>query len=415
MLFKEHGIKECCGVFGVYGLNEAAIKTYYGLYSLQHRGQESAGIVVSNGKSLRSQKGFGLLFQAITPDDLRGLDGHIAVGHVRYSTTGAKRIQNIQPLVIGYSRGIVAIAHNGNLTNARMLRKIYENKGSIFQTSTDSEIFVHLLADPSYHVAPDPLSMALQPVQGSYALILMTLNELIAVRDPFGFRPLCIGKLDNGFIVASETCAFDLLGAQYLREVKPGEIVTFNEKGMNSRSFVPKKHKRAHCIFEHIYFARPDSIIFGETVHTVRERLGHNLAKESPVKADVVVAIPDSGLSAAHGYANASGIPINRGFIRNHYVGRTFIMPAEDGRSKRVEIKLNVVKDIIKDKRVVVIDDSIVRGNTSKARLCLLRKAGARELHFRVASPPIRHPCFFGIDFPHSDQLIASKKSIKEI
>ncbi len=341
------------------------------------------------------------------------MGGDIALGHVRYSTTGAKRIQNIQPLVIEYSQGIVGVAHNGNLTNARKLRHRYESRGSIFQTSTDSEVFVHLMADPGHLSAPDPLADALSEVRGAFSIAMMTKDKLIAARDPLGFRPLSIARLGEGWMIASETCAFDLFEAEYVRDVEPGEIVEFSDAGMVSKRFAPKNPKRAQCIFEHIYFARPDSLLFGQNVHQVRRRLGEKLAEEHPLDADIVTAVPDSGNSAAMGFAAASNIPLERGFIRNYYVGRTFIMPGE--RESSVELKLNPVKEVLAGKRVAVVDDSIVRGTTSRARLSSLRKAGAKELHLRISAPPIRHGCYFGIDFPDPAKLIAGDRSVDEI
>ena len=429
-------IRHHCGLVGFWGVPDAAKKTYYALQALQHRGQESAGVVASDRSRIRSKKGLGLVSEAIRPRDLVPLAGDIAIGHVRYSTTGTQRIQNIQPLVIEYSQGIVAIGHNGNLTNARTIRADYEARGSIFQTSTDSEAFVHLMADPRNLATPDPLGAALREVRGSFAVVLMTRDRLIAARDRLGFRPLSIAKLGSGWMVASETCAFDLFDAEHVRDVDPGEIVEFGEKRgsgeekgsdpltargsdpfsspfLSSRRFAPPPQKLAQCVFEHIYFARPDSRVFGRSVHKVRYRLGEILAKEHPVDADIVIAIPDSGNSAAMGFAQASGLRLDRGFIRNYYVGRTFIMPGE--RSSTVELKLNVVREAVQGKRVVVVDDSIVRGTTSRARLKSLRSAGARELHFRISAPPIRHGCYFGIDFPDPAKLVAANRTVEQV
>jgi len=408
------GPREECGIIGIYGVERAAELAYLGLYSLQHRGQESAGIVASDGQRIQSKKGLGLLAEAIEPDDLSGLPGHMAVGHVRYSTTGSGRVQNIQPLVIEYAGGIVAVAHNGNLTNARALRSAYEGRGSIFQTSTDSEVFVHLLADPAHSKAENPLQEALSRVRGAYSLLMLTARELVAVRDPFGFRPLAFGRLGDGYVVASETCALDLLGAEFLREVEPGEIIALGESGPQSVRFSDER-RRAHCVFEYIYFARPDSVIGGETVHNVRLRLGANLAAQWPVDADSVIAIPDSGNSAALGYCRRSGVPLDMGFVRNHYIGRTFITPAADVRVSSVRIKLNILRDVVKGKRLVVVDDSIVRGTTCRERTAALRDAGATEVHLRISAPPIRHPCYYGIDFQHADELIAAERSVDEI
>ncbi|NLW51639.1 MAG: amidophosphoribosyltransferase [Candidatus Brocadiaceae bacterium] len=408
------GPREECGVVGLYGVPAAARSAYLGLYALQHRGQESAGVVASDGREIRSAKGLGLLSEAIRPETPGRLPGHVAVGHVRYSTTGDLRVQNIQPLVIEYCDGLMAIAHNGNLTNARSLRGQYEARGSIFQTSTDSEVFAHLLADPAQRGCEDPMAAACRRVHGAYSLVMMTVDALVAVRDPFGFRPLSLGTLDGGHVVASETCAFDLLGAKFVRDVEPGEIVTIDGAGVRSRRFA-EGHCRAQCVFEHIYFARPDSTVFGRNVHAVRVRLGENLAESAPADGDVVFAVPDSGNSAAFGYSQRSGIPLGVGFVRNHYVGRTFIAPSTAARVNGVKIKLNAVREVVRGRRVVVVDDSIVRGTTSKARMASLREAGAREIHLRISAPPIRFPCHYGIDFQSADELIAASRSPEEI
>ncbi len=401
---------------GAYGLPNVAEYVYNGLYSLQHRGQESAGIVVSNGRKIKSLKGLGLLSEAINPRDLKPLAGHIGIGHVRYSTTGAKRVQNIQPLVIEYSQGIVAIGHNGNLTNAQKLRSEFERKGSIFQTSTDSEIIVHLLAKPEHIETGNALKSALKYVEGAYSVVMMDKENLYAVRDPFGWRPLSIGKLGDGYLVASETCAFDLLGATFVRDVEPGEMVQINADGLHSSRIIDSKdHPKAQCIFEHIYFARPDSILFGETVQKIRVALGERLAAEFPVDADAVISVPHSGDAAALGYSRGSGLPLEQGFISNKYVGRTFITPTQQARVNRVELKLNVVREVVKGKRLVVVDDSIVRGTTSLGRLHMLREMGAKELHMRISAPPILNPCFFGVDFPTRGELIASTKNVEQI
>jgi len=407
--------RECCGIVGVFGVENAAEVVYAGLYALQHRGQESAGIVSSDGRRIQSKKGLGLLAEAIKPADLADLPGHIALGHVRYSTTGSRRIQNIQPLVIEYAQGVVAIAHNGNLTNARFLRRLYQRRGSIFQTSTDSEVIVHLLADPQYRNANDPLGQVLRDLKGAYCLAMMDASGLVAARDPHGFRPLSLGELGSGLVVASETCAFDLIGAKFLRDVEPGEIIELSERAPNCRCFAgPDQNRLSRCIFEYIYFARPDSVVFGEAVHNVRRRLGENLAATCPAEADVVCPVPDSGNSAALGYSHRAGIPLDSCFVRNHYVGRTFITPGEEHRALGVKIKLNAVPDAVDGKRLVVVDDSIVRGTTSKARMHCLRAAGAKEVHLRISAPPIRFPCFYGIDFPHAGELIAAEKSVEE-
>jgi len=405
-----------CGVMGVYGLPEAALITYLGLHSLQHRGQESAGIVTSDGSKIRSRKGMGLLSQAIPSTELVNLPGHIAIGHVRYSTTGSSKPQNIQPLVVDYSEGLLAIAHNGNLVNARTLRDEYEAWGSIFQTSTDSEVTVHLLAKPTHVAKPNNIAHCLNHVKGAYCFIFMREDRLIAARDPQGMRPLSIGKLENGYIVASETVAFDLVGATYIRDIEPGEMVTISDEGVKSEIFAPKEEiSPAHCIFEHIYFARPDSNIFGENVHQVRYRLGQIMARENPVEADIVVAIPDSGYSAALGYCSESGYSLDRGLIRNHYVGRTFLAPAQKERVRAVNMKHNVVTDVVKGKRIILVDDSLIRGTTTKNLVRTLRENGAREVHMRISCPPNRFPCYYGIDFPTKEELLAANHSIEEM
>jgi amidophosphoribosyltransferase len=409
-------LRESCGLFAVYGSPRAAHLTYLGLFSLQHRGQESAGLVVSDGQRIRSKKGMGLLNDVVSSADFDELPGPLAIGHVRYSTTGGKKPQNIQPLVLEYSKGLFCVAHNGNLVNARELRRACEWRGSIFQTSTDSEVVVHLLARPENFDLESPLANCLGRLRGAYSFVFLTPDSVIAARDPHGFRPLAMGRLGDAVLFASETCAFDLIGATYERDVEPGEIVEVGPQGVVSRRIPSTPACRlSHCIFEHIYFARPDSIVFGETVHEVRRRLGQRLAIECPADGDIVVPVPESGRSAALGYSLESGIPIDRGLIRNHYVGRTFIMPSEDPRGQRVEIKLNVVRSVVAGKRVVVIDDSIVRGTTSRKRFKMLRDAGAREIHVRISAPPCRYPCFYGIDFPTHTELIAATRSVEEI
>jgi len=411
---KDLGIGESCGVFAVFGTPDAAHLAYQALFALQHRGQESAGIVVSDGERIRSRKGLGLLADVVSANDSGQLPGHLAIGHVRYSTTGSSKPQNIQPLVLEYSRGLLAVAHNGNLVNALALRNECESRGSIFQTSTDSEIVVHLLARPENLDLDRPLARCLAMLHGAYSFVFLTMDSVVAARDPHGFRPLAMGRLGDAVVFASETCAFDLIGAKYDRDVEPGEIVTVSARGAASARIERSEGaRRAHCIFEHIYFARPDSVVFGESVHDVRIRLGERLAQDSPAEADVVISVPDSGRSAALGYARRSGIPLDRGFIRNHYVGRTFIMPEQRGRN--VDIKLNVVKSVVAGRRVVVVDDSIIRGTTSRRRLQSLRNAGAREVHVRISAPPCRHPCFYGIDFPSPDELVAARRDVDEI
>ncbi len=409
--------REFCGVFGVYGIPDPAPIIYQGLFSLQHRGQEGAGIVVADGRKVRSSKGQGLVNEVFSAKDWEVLKGHLGIGHVRYSTTGSTRIQNVQPLVVECVDGIWAVAHNGNLVNAERLRQMYQEAGAIFQTSTDSEVLVHLLADPMFRTRPRRVARALAELKGSFCFLIMTRNCMMAARDPFGFRPLSIGKLGDGYVVASETCALDQVGATYVRDVKPGELVVFDETGMHSSFFAEVKDECdcARCIFEMVYFARPDSRVFGENAHRVREAYGRRLAEEHPVDADIVVSIPDSGNSAAMGYSCGSGIPLEYGFIRNHYVGRTFIMPKQDDRTKGVDMKLAVLPEVIKGKRVVVVDDSIVRGTTARRRVERLREAGAVEVHVRISCPPIRNPCFYGIDFPTREELVAGDMTVEEI
>ncbi len=410
-------LHEECGIFAVFGTPEAASLTYRGLFALQHRGQESAGIVVSDGRKIRSSKGLGILTDTITARALEELKGHIAIGHVRYSTTGAKKVQNIQPLVLEHCDGLLGIAHNGNLINAYELRKELENQGSIFQTSTDSEMVAHLLARPEYRNYKAPMSRVLGKLHGSYSFVFLQKNRIVAARDPRGFRPLSLGRLESGgWVVSSETCAFDLVNAKFVRDIKPREILEIDDKGLHSMQIEAEDPEHlSQCIFEHIYFARPDSIVFGDQVHEVRKALGRRLAIDAPADADIVIAIPDSGRSSAMGFAEQSGIPLERGFIRNHYVGRTFIMPPEDSRQGIAEIKLNVVKSVVRGKRVVVVDDSVIRGNTSRARIGLLKRAGAKEVHLRISCPPCKYPCFFGIDFPTSEELVASGRTVEEI
>jgi len=410
----EDKAKESCGVVGIFGDPNAALKVYHALYTLQHRGQESVGIVVSDGRKIQSKKGLGLLTDVFKDEYLNRLPGHIGVGHVRYSTTGSGRVQNIQPLIMEHLDGLIVVAHNGNLVNARTLRRQYQESGSIFQTSTDSEIVAHLLADPCRRNRADRFESALGMLKGAFSFVLMTETKLIAARDPQGFRPLCMGKMGDALVFVSETCALDILGAEYIRDVNPGEVITVDENGMKSTQFA-NGCKHAHCIFEHIYFARPDSVIFGQNVHMVRMALGRRLAQDCPVDADVVIAVPDSGNSSALGFALESGIPLDHGYIRNHYIGRTFIMPTQENRSSGVEIKLNVVKEVVRGKRVVVVDDSIIRGTTSKNRVRLLRQAGAKEVHLRISCPPTLHPCYFGIDFPTTKELVAAGKTWDEI
>ncbi|MFH1752758.1 MAG: amidophosphoribosyltransferase [Candidatus Omnitrophota bacterium] len=406
-------VKHKCGVFGVYGHKDAARLAYLGLKALQHRGQESAGIAVSDRKKVSCERGMGLVSDVFTEKNIRALKGNIAIGHVRYSTTGSSVIENSQPFLVKYSQGFVAVAHNGNLVNSCALRDALEKDGSIFQSSMDSEIIVHLIANEK-GAFEDRLIAALKKIKGAFSLALLTEDKVIAVRDPHGFRPLCIGKLDGAYVTASETCALDLIGAKYLRDVAPGEVVIMDENGL--RSLKPFSNVRpSQCIFEFIYFARPDSNIYGASVYDTRKELGRQLAREFPVNADVIIPVPDSGTCAALGYAEESKIPFEMGIIRNHYVGRTFIQPSQKIRNLGVKVKLNPVKHVIDKKRIVLIEDSIVRGTTSKVRIRALREAGAKEIHMRVSCPPLISPCFFGIDFPTSRELIASSRTVENI
>lgn len=410
------GARESCGIFGVFGIPDAALLIYPGLFALQHRGQEGAGMVVSDGTQVRTTKGIGLVSDVFAVDALRNMPGHLGIGHVRYSTTGSSRMENVQPLVVECSDGVWAIAHNGNLVNARSLRQMYQESGAIFQTSTDSEILVHLLADPMYRSRPRRVARALGELKGSFAFLLMTRDCVMAARDPLGFKPLSIGRLGSGYVFASETCALVQVGAEYVRDVEPGELVIVDSNGLRSTWFAEEDKKRfSQCVFEHVYFARPDSILFGQSVHSVRVKLGMRLAQEHPVAADLVTAVPDSGNSAALGYSRASGIPLDFGFMRNHYIGRTFIMPEQDQRARSVDMKLAVVRDVVKGKRIVVVDDSIIRGTTSRRRVSALREAGAREIHLRISCPPTMHPCFFGIDFATREELIAATHSLDKV
>ena len=422
----EEGVGHHCGLMGVYNVPDAAARTYLGLFSLQHRGQESAGIVTSDSKRLHAKRGMGLVTEVFSQKDLDVLPGHMAIGHVRYSTTGSSRPNNIQPLVVDYSRGQMAVAHNGNLVNARRLRDEYEAYGSIFQTTTDSEIILHLLARPEISSRPDALGHCLRLIKGAYSFLFLTPEKMIAARDPQGFRPLVIGRIvgqgqfgsiGEGFVVASETCALDMANAELVREIEPGEIVTFDATGMHATKFSkPSDGPIAHCMFEHVYFARPDSMIFGDHVHTARIRMGERLAVEHPVAADVVFAVPDSGTSAAIGYSRKSGIPLDLGFIRSHYVGRSFIKPNQVEREGVVAMKFNVVRATVAGKRVVVVEDSLIRGTTFRKQAKILRAAGAKEVHLRISCPPTKNPCYYGIDFPDSEQLIAGRlKSVEAI
>ena len=407
--------KHYCGIFGIYGHPKAAELTYYGLYALQHRGQESAGIVAHDGKVFRVHRGMGLVPQVFAAPVLDGLQGTMAVGHTRYSTTGSSHLRNAQPLTVDCARGQLAIAHNGNLTNAARLREELETAGSIFQTTVDSEIILHLMAQPTVGGMENNLITTFRRIQGAYSLVIMTEQELIGVRDPHGFRPLALGRVGEAWVLASETCAFDLLQAEFVREVEPGEIVIINKDGLRSVQAFPDHPRRAFCIFEYVYFARPDSRLHGRNVYQVRVEMGRQLAREQPRQADVVIPVPDSGNCAALGYSQESGIPYEMAFVRNHYVGRSFLQPSELIRDFAVRVKLNLIAELVRDKRVIIVDDSIVRGTTCKTRVHNLKEAGAREVHVMVSCPPHMNPCFYGIDFPDRRKLMAPNHSLDEI
>jgi amidophosphoribosyltransferase len=406
-----------CGVFGVFGHAESANITYLGLHALQHRGQESAGIVTSDGERLFAHRAMGLVQDAFTQDQLAKLPGRSAIGHVRYSTAGGSHIKNAQPIAVDYARGSLTVCHNGNLTNADELRSDIESRGSIFQSDTDTEVFVHLVAASKEIAVEDRIADALGKVKGAYSLLFMTEDALIGVRDPMGIRPLCLGLLPGhkeAHVLASEPCAFDLIGAEYVRDVEPGEMIIIDGTGVRSLSPLPKSPRRM-CLFEYVYFARPDSKLGGRSVYEVRKALGRNLAREAAVEADVVVPVPDSGVPSAIGYAAERSVPFELGLIRSHYVGRTFIEPQQSIRHFGVRLKLNPVEPVLRGKRVVVIDDSIVRGTTSRKIVKMVRDAGAREVHLRISSPPTQWPCYYGIDTPTRRELIASSHSVDEI
>ncbi len=416
-LSEEYEKKEKCGLFGVWGPKEASQVCFQGLFAQQHRGQESAGIVVSDGVSLNGHAGMGLVSQVFTSRLLREeLAGHAAIGHVRYSTTGSSKLCNAQPLLREYLMGPVAVAHNGNLINAQLLRRQYEEHGHIFQSTTDTEIIVHLLAKPTHVEKHDPLPHVLKHLQGAFSLLFLFPNRMEAVRDPWGIRPLVLGKTATGhWCVASETCAFDAIDGQFVREIEPGEIVRIDEHGVTSRRFDTPAAEQAHCVFEHVYFANPASRIFGQNVHMVREALGRQLWREKEVSADFVMPMPDSGRSAALGFAKESAIPFEEGIVPNRFVGRTFILPGQAARDRAVSMKLNIIPDVIAGHRIVIVEDSVVRGTTTRSKMRAIRRAGAREIHLRVSCPPIRHPCFYGIDFPTSEELIAHNRTVDQI
>jgi amidophosphoribosyltransferase len=405
---------EECGVVGIYGHPEAATLAYLALYALQHRGQESAGIVASSGEALIAHRGMGHVAEIFEQDVLGRLKGSLAIGHNRYSTSGSTVLKNSQPFVVEWAQGALAIAHNGNLVNADELRTRLEARGSIFQSTVDSEVIIHLIAASAARTLTDRIVDALRQVRGAYSLVFLTEDRLIAARDPAGFRPLVLGRVGETVVIASETCALDLVEATYEREIEPGEILTVDPGGLESVRPFPRQESH-HCVFEYVYFARPDSRIFGRNVYEVRKALGRQLARESPAAADIVIPVPDSGVPAAIGFAEEARLPYEMGLIRNHYVGRTFIEPQGSIRHFGVKVKLNALREVLDGKRVVVVDDSIVRGTTSRKLVHMIRQAGAREVHMRVSSPPTTHPCFYGIDTPTRDELIASAHSVEEI
>lgn len=420
----DDSLHEECGVFGIYDFdgNDIASTIYYGLFALQHRGQESCGIAVSDTEGPKGQvssfKGMGLVNEVFTPDELAKLKGNIGVGHTRYSTAGSSTRENAQPLVLNYVKGTLGLAHNGNLINALELRKELEYTGAIFQTTIDSEVIAYHIARERINskTVEESVKNAIKKIKGAFSLIVMSPRKLIGARDQFGFKPLCIGKRDNAYILASETCALDTIGAEYVRDVLPGEIVTINESGIHSdKSLCLPRQKEARCIFEYIYFARPDSIIDGVSVYQSRIRAGRFLAMDHPVEADVVVGVPESGNAAALGYSLESGIPYGTAFVKNSYVGRTFIKPKQSNRESSVRVKLNVLKEAVNGKRVIMIDDSIVRGTTSDRIVGMLKEAGATEVHVRISSPPFISECYFGTDIPSKEQLIAHNRTVEEI
>jgi len=413
----KHYPKHYCGVFGIFGHPNAAELTYYGLYALQHRGQESAGIVTSHEGKFFKHHGMGLVPQIFDPLILHELHGQCAIGHTRYSTTGSSSLRNAQPLTVDCMRGQIAVAHNGNLTNAAQLRDELESRGLVFQTTVDSEIIIMMLAQPVLaNNVENSIVQTLRRIEGAYSLVILTEKELIGARDPHGFRPLCIGRTANGaWVLSSETTALDLIHAEFVRDVEPGEVVIINAQGLTSIPAFPAHTKRAFCIFEYVYFARPDSVLNGRTVYEVRKEMGRQLAREHGVKADLVIPVPDSGVCAAMGYSEEAGIPYEMAFIRNHYVGRSFLAPTQLIRDFNVRVKLNLIESLVKDKRVIIVDDSIVRGTTCRSRVKTLKEAGAREVHVAVSCPPHMHPCVYGIDFPDRSKLMAANNTVDEI
>jgi amidophosphoribosyltransferase len=407
-------LHEECGVFGIFGSADAAKDAFLGLYALQHRGQEGAGIVSTDGERMYEHKGVGLVAQVFDEDSIARLKGNVAIGHNRYSTTGQSGITNLQPILVDCKVGKLALAHNGNLVNARELRSEMEAAGSIFNTTMDSEVILHLIARSREASLDRIIVDAVGQLRGAFSLLLLTRDSLIAVRDPQSFRPLCLGRLGDAIVITSESCALDIIGAEYVRDIEPGELVIVDERGIRSRkAFEPQQ--QAKCIFEFIYFSRPDSKVFGENVDKVRRRLGTVLAKKHPVDADIVISVPDSSNTSSLGFAREANIPFEIGLIRNHYVGRTFIQPSQSLRDGTVRLKFNTVDGVLKGKRVAVVDDSIVRGSTMKKLVAMLHKAGAKEVHLRIASPPVKFPCFYGIDMPSRSELVASSASVEEI
>jgi amidophosphoribosyltransferase len=406
--------KDECGVFGVFGDPEASNLAYLGLHGLQHRGQEGAGIAASDGKLIRCHRGNGLVSDVFGGSEIGSLKGRVAIGHVRYSTTGEVSLRNVQPFIARYRDGQVAIAHNGNLVNAGLLRDELEQTGSIFNTSSDTEVVLHMLASSRQGTFVNRLVDALMQLEGAYSMVLLTEQTLVAVRDPHGFRPLVLGRRGGAWVVASETCALELIGATFEREVEPGEMIIIDVDGVQSLMPFPRRDRKA-CIFEHIYFARPDSVVFGRSVYSTRIALGKRTAEEHPVSADVVIPVPDSGVAAALGYSEHSGVPYQMGLIRSHYVGRTFIEPSQEIRDFGVKLKLSAVREIIRGKRVIVVDDSLVRGTTTKKVVRMLRECGALEVHLRIAAPPTKSSCYYGVDTPTQDELIAHQLEVDGI
>jgi amidophosphoribosyltransferase len=414
MLAEIKGLNEECGVFGIWGHKDAAQITYYGLHSLQHRGQEGAGIVTTDGEKLTGMKGLGLISEVFANGKLNELSGKAAIGHVRYATAGGGGYENVQPLLFKSHSGSLALAHNGNLVNANQLKHQLESQGSIFQTTSDTEVLAHLIRRSGYKDMKEAVKSALSVIKGAYAFLIMTETEMMVALDPNGLRPLSIGVMGDAYVVASETCAFDVVGAKYERDVQPGELLIINDEGIRSERF-SMNINRSICSMEYIYFSRPDSNIDGINVHTARKNLGKRLAVESEIDADVVTGVPDSSISAAIGFAELTGIPYELGLIKNRYVGRTFIQPSQELREQGVKMKLSAVRGVVEGKRVVMVDDSIVRGTTSKRIVTMLREAGAKEVHVRISSPPIANPCFYGIDTSTHEELIASSNSVEEI